>query len=165
MSGFTGSGVFVQWPLAMIAATRPTTYAGVTADVLKAALYNNTGTPNKSDTGANTGYNTGQWVTANEVIDSVGPGTNWAAGGRTLVTVTSTVSTNVYTMDAVDTAGAGNVTLSGVMGALVYDSTITGTNPVAKQGICFNYFGGAQAVTAGTFTIVWNSSGIMTITV
>jgi hypothetical protein len=50
-----------------------------------------------------------------------------------------------------------------VFGCLVYDDTIT--TPVADQGLCFNYFGGTQSVTAGTFTVVWSASGIFRITV
>lgn len=167
---FGSSGVFQQWIVAMNT-TRGTGFTSMTADAFKAALMNNAGTPDKLAAVASTGYNTGQWTAAsNEVIDSVGPGTNWAAGGRSLVTTTFAVgtgtpfATNTLTFDALDTAGAGNVTLTGVMGCLVYDSSIT-AGTVAKQGVCFNYFGGAQAVTAGTFTIVWNAAGIMNITV
>jgi hypothetical protein len=64
--------------------------------------------------------------------------------------------------DAADTAGAGNVTLAGVFGCLVYDDTLT--TPVADQGICYNYFGGTQSVTAGTFTVVWAANGIWRLT-
>jgi hypothetical protein len=66
--------------------------------------------------------------------------------------------------DAADLPGGGNVTLANVYGCLVYDDTIT-AGTVADQGICFNYFGGAQSVTAGTFTIIWNASGIAGITI
>ena len=65
-------------------------------------------------------------------------------------------------IDATDLAGGGTVTISGAYGCLVYDDTIA--TPVADQGICFNYFGGSQSVTAGTFTIVWNANGIFRIT-
>lgn len=156
---FGSSGVFIQWPFTMLAGTKPTGYAGVTTDTLKAALYNNTGTPDKAATQANTAHGAGAWVTGNEVTD-----TNWASGGRALTTVSSAVSSNVYKLDADDTAGGGNVTMSGIMGALVYDDSITGGTGAADQGICFNYFGGAQSVSSGTFTIVWNASGIMTMT-
>lgn len=158
---FSSSGVFVHWPLACVNATATGRSAPTTANELKAALYNDTTTPDKTATTAvtATGYNTGVWTNTNEQTD-----TNWAAGGRVLTTVTSAVSSNVYKLDADDTAGAGNVTLSGVKGCLVYDDKIT-TGTVAKQGVCYNYFGGSQSVTSGTFTIVWNTSGIMTITV
>lgn len=156
---FSASGVFSQFPLAAINISATGRVAPTTASALKVALYNNTGTPDKAAAVASTGYNTGAWVTANEVTDA----TNWTATGRTLASVTSAVASNVYTLDAADLAGAGNVTMSGIMGCLVYDNNIS-AGTVAKQGICFNYFGGAQSVTAGTFTIVWNASGLMTIT-
>jgi hypothetical protein len=46
---------------------------------------------------------------------------------------------------------------------LVYDATIT-AGTVAKQGLCFNYFGGTQSVTGGTFTIVWDATGVFKFT-
>ena len=63
---------------------------------------------------------------------------------------------------AANLAGGGTVTLANAYGILVYDFTITSPQ---SQGLCFNYFGGTQSVTLGTFTIVWNGSGIATITV
>lgn len=165
---FTNSKMFRTWPLGVLgqgqtAAVLPAAYAGLGADSVKVALYNNTGTPDKDAALASTGYNTGQWVIANEVTDA----TNWVAGGRALASKTLTnPSTGLFMFDAADLAGGGNVTLSGVMGCLVYDDTITaGTGGVAKQGICYNFFGGAQSVTAGTFTIVWNAAGVFQISV
>jgi hypothetical protein len=49
-------------------------------------------------------------------------------------------------------------TLASVYGTLVYDDTIT--TPVADPGLSYNYFGGTNSVTSGTFTVVWNASGI-----
>jgi hypothetical protein len=49
-----------------------------------------------------------------------------------------------------------------VFGCLVYDDTLT--TPVADQGVCYNYFGGTQSVTAGTFTIQWGAPGIFSLT-
>jgi len=109
---------------------------------------------------ASTGFNTGTWVTANEVTDA----TNWVSGGRALASKTFGTSSGTITFDAADLAGGGTVTLTNAYGAFVYDDTITG-GTVADQGVCFNYFGGAQSVTAGTFTIVWNASGIAAFTV
>lgn len=129
----------------------------IDGDSYKAALYNNTGTPDKTvTTAALSSYNgaTSQWVVANEVTDV----TNWAAGGRALAGVTWVQSSSTMTFDANDTAGGGTLTLTNVYGTLVYDTT------VGTQGISFNYFGGANTVTSGTFTIVWNASGIFTIT-
>lgn len=130
------------------------------ADTFKAALYDNDITPSQTVTSANTAYGAGQWVAAgNEVTD----GTNWDTAGEPLTGVSSTFASNVFTFDAADTPqGGASCTLANVYGCLVYDDTLT--TPVADQGICYNYFGGAQSVTAGTFTIVWNSAGLFAIT-
>jgi hypothetical protein len=137
-------------------------YAGLGADTVNAALFNNTTTPDKTAARTSTGYNTGQWVTGNEVTDA----TNWVAGGRALGSKTTNVATNVFTFSAANTAGGGTLTISNAFGCLLYDNNITaGTGGVAKQGVTFHDFGGSQSVTSGTFTIVWNASGIFTITV
>ena len=57
----------------------PTGYSSLSADVINAALFGTTPTPNKTDTLANSAYGAGQWVTGNEV--SAGGGTNYTAGG------------------------------------------------------------------------------------
>ena len=89
--------------------------------------------------------------------------TGWPAVGRQLLTVTSGFSTNVYTFDAADTVSANaTTTLTNAYGTLIYNDTVT--TPVADQGVCYNYFGGANSVTSGTFTIVWNASGIFALT-
>lgn len=127
------------------------------ADSLKAALYGNTGTPDQTVASANSAYNAGQWISGNEVT-----ATGWPAGGNALASVTSTFATNVYTLDAADRAGGASDTVTNAYGCLVYDDTLT--TPVADQGICYNAFGGANSVTSGTFTIVWNASGILSLT-
>lgn len=156
---------FVKNPLMATVAsvTKPTSFGSLTADALKCALYNNTGTPNKSDTVTNTGYNTGQWVTANEVIDTSGNG-NWPAGGEALASLALAYTAGAATLSAANTPGGGTLTLANVYGALIYDSTISG-GTVAKQGICYLSFGGtAQGVTLGSFTVVYSANGIMQIT-
>lgn len=156
---FTASGVFQEW-LVQVLKKSGTSYGGIASgsDTIKAALYNNSITPNKNDTLANSAYNAGQWLVANEQS-----GTNWASGGQTIAGIAVAGSSGTVSVTATNTASSGSTTLSSVYGCLVYDSTISGGS-VAKQGICYNYFGGAQAVTAGTFTIVWNASGIFTMT-
>jgi hypothetical protein len=165
---WTDSRVFRAWPLAILgqgqtAAVLPAGYAGLGADTVKVALFNNSVTPDKDAALTSTGFNTGTWTTGNQVTDA----TNWVSGGRALSSKTlSAPSTGVVMFDAADLSGGGAVTLSNAFGCLVYDDTITaGTGGIADQGISFNYFGGAQSVTAGTFTIVWNASGIAQITV
>ena len=137
-----------------------TTAMDLNADTFKAALYNNSITPDNTVASASTAYNAGQWANTNEVDD----GTEWDAGGEPLTSVTSTFSSTTYTFDAADTASGGSsATLANVYGCLVLDDTIA--TPVADQGVCYNYFGGAQSVTNGTFTIQWNASGVMSISV
>ena len=130
------------------------------ADTFKAALYDNDITPDQTVATANTIYNAGQWTAAgNEVSD----GTEWDAGGEPLTGVASNFSTNVFTFDADNTpSGGSSATLANVYGCLVYDDTIAA--PVADQGVCYNYFGGVNSVTDGSFTIVWNASGVFSIT-
>jgi hypothetical protein len=151
---------------AINAATAPTGYASLTADSVKAALFNNSITPDKSVSGTLSGYNasTSQWVVANEVIDTLN--TNWVAGGVALASKayalgTGTPPNTVAFFSAANTAGAGNLTITNAFGCLVYDATITSPN---AQGMCFNYFGGAQTVTNGTFTIVWDATGVFKFT-
>lgn len=136
-----------------------TTAMDLDADSIKAALYNNTGTPDQNVTAANSAYNVGQWVTGNEV-SQVG---QWAAGGVALASKVVDVATAAVVMfDAADTASGAAATLANVYGCLIYDDTLA--TPVAKQGICFNYFGGVQSVTSGTFTVQWSANGIFRIT-
>jgi hypothetical protein len=138
-----------------------TGFTGLDSDTVKVSLHNNSITPDKDAAVASTGFNTGVWTTTNEVTDA----TNWVSGGRALASKTfTTPSSGVAMFDAADLAGGGNVTLASVFGCFVYDDTIT-AGTVADQGVCFNYFGGSQSVTAGTFTIVWSANGILRVTV
>jgi hypothetical protein len=135
-----------------------TTALDLNSDTFKAALYDNDVTPDQTVASANTAYNAGQWaISGNEVSNG-----GWAAGGVALTSVTSSFTSNVYTFDAADTANVSAATLASVFGCLVYDDTLT--TPVADQGVCYNYFGGTQSVTAGTFTIQWSASGIFSLT-
>lgn len=129
-------------------------------DVVKVALYNNTTAPdNDVTTDVLSGYNgaASQWVVANEVIDSSGGGTDWPAGGKTVTSAVVDVTTaDVVMLDGADTASGATADIAGAFGALVYDDTLTN-----KPGFSYNYFGGSNSVTAGTFTIVWHVNGII----
>ena len=128
-------------------------------DTLKVALFDNSITPDRTVSSANSAYGAGVWASGG-VSDASG----WPAAGRSLASVTSTASAGTYTLDAADTASANSTTtLSANYGCLIYNDTLT--TPVADQGICFLYFGGASSVTLGTYTIAWNSSGIANNTV
>lgn len=147
--------------------TEPTTYGanGLSADTLDVALFNNSVSPDATAAVASTGYNTGTWTLANEVS-----GTGWAAGGQALASKTFTVLTAgtqttpaAVALDASDIVTTG-VTIANAFGDLLYDATITG-GTVAKQGLCFHYYGGAQSVTAGNFSIIWDVTGVFKVTV
>ena len=126
---------------------------------LKAALMNNAGTPDQTAAAASTGFNTGQWTTATNEADNGG----WTTpGGLALASVTSGFASNVYTLDAADTANGSAATIADTRGCQIYDDTLA--TPVAKQGICYLAFGGLTAVTAGTLTIQYNVSGILALT-
>lgn len=164
---FTQSGIFVQTmnnPLMQSTAgsgtSLPTGWVttGISNNSFKVALYGNTGTPLNTDTMAHIGYNAtgGPWVTADEIT-----GTGWSAGG---IAVPATLSygidgtaTNALAFHAGNPTASG-VTVAAVYGDLVYCTSITG-GTIVNQGFCYNYFGGSQGVTGGTFTINWFTTG------
>ena len=130
------------------------------SDSFKITLWDNDITPDQTAASASAAYATGQWVTTgNEVSDT----TEWPVAGQALGSVTSAFSSNIYTFDAADEVSDGtSATLVAFFGSFIYDDTIAA--PVADPGICYLYFGGTQTVTDGTLTIIFNGSGIMTLT-
>lgn len=156
---WSASAIFRQYVADMLDGT-----ASIDLDAaseLKAALYDNDITPNKDVTAANSAYNVDQWVTTGNEVYEAG---QWAQGGQVLDNAdVTTPSSGVVMLDADDEASGSAADLANVYGCLVYADAAT--TPVADQGVCFNYFGGANSVTNGTFTIVWNSNGIFRITV
>jgi hypothetical protein len=132
------------------------------ADTIKVALYNDTITPNNdvtSDPLASYAGAGSQWASG-EVIDSSG-GADWPTGGQTLGTKTVDVTTaDVVKVSAANVASGSTADISNAVGCLVYDNTLTPD----KLGLCYNFFGGANSVTNGTFTIVWSANGIFRFT-
>lgn len=157
------SHCFRQWWADCL--TRTQTSLNFATDVPKVALYNNSVTPDENVTAVLSAYNatSSQWLTANEQFQAG----QWAQGGVALSSITGTSNftgtTDAIWYGAANTASGSACTLSNVYGDLLYDDTLTA--PVADQGIAFHYFGGAQSVTAGTFTVIWNASGLWRITV
>ena len=129
----------------------------VDGDTFKIALFNDTITaPDATVALASTAYGAGVWG-ANEVSDT----TEWPVTGQALDSVTSAISGAVWTFDAADEVSDGtSATLADVRGCLIYSDT-----DAADSGLCFLSFGGANAVTDGTFTVQFSGSGIATITV
>lgn len=157
---WTSSRVFREWVRGPMMQASGTGYTGLDSDVIKAALFNDTVTPDADAVVGSTGYNTGTWTTAREVTG----GANWAAGGRALSGKTFTApASGVARFDAADLSAGGTVTLTDAYGCLVYDDSITG-GTVADQGVAFLYFGGAQSVVSGSFTVVWNDLGVIGVT-
>lgn len=124
-------------------------------DSFLVALYNNTITPDQDAAAASTAYNTGQWATAGEETGGAG---QWDAGGEALANPTIDAGTaGVVFWDGDNVVSGATATIADAYGCLVYDTTVVA---VADQGVCFNYFGGANSVTSGTFTINWAANGI-----
>lgn len=158
---WTESRVFREWVRGPMMQASGTGYTGLDSDTVKAALFNSAVTPDPDAAVGSTGYNTGTWTTVREVSG----GTNWAAGGRALASKAFTApEPGVVMFDAADLPAGGAVTLTDAYGCLIYDDSVTG-GTVADQGVAFLYFGGAQSVVSGSFTVVWGDSGLVRFTV
>jgi hypothetical protein len=150
---WTGSKVFAA---TLLDGLGNTTALDLDADTLNAILYDDTITPDNTVTSANTAKNAGVWASGKKSNGG------WGVDGIALTSKTWLRSTNVMTLDAADTANGTAATLTDVYGVHVYDDTLT--TPVADQGVCYNYLGGPNGVTAGTLTVVWNALGLFTLT-
>lgn len=123
-------------------------------DSLKVALYISTTTPDANvTTDVLTTYNglASQWVTANEVVT----GSGYTAGGVAVTPLGVTQATSNVKFTSSGTPQWTASTITDATGCLVYDTTIS------NLGLSFNWFGGSNTVTSGTFTMVWNASGIV----
>jgi hypothetical protein len=130
-------------------------------DAVKAALFNNSVTPDRDAAVTNTGYNSGTWVTANESTGS----SEWVAGGRALTGKAVTASAGgLVTFSAAGLPGTVAITMANVYGCLIYDDSFTG-GTVQDQGIAYEYFGGNNPVTSGTFSLNWDTRGVAFFTV
>lgn len=175
MSGWTSSDINAAGLMCMIAGNAATTGTGTpgpfytasgttsyVTDTVKAALFGVTPTTATAvgDTFAHNTYlaTGGQWVTANECS-----GTGYTAGGNTVGTKTEAFTVAQPSVVTFSGASPATWTITGTItayGALVYDTTTAGL-----YSYCWNWFGGVQTVTAGTFTVNWNASGIFAISV
>jgi hypothetical protein len=147
---------------AVNAGTAPTSFVSLTAtSEVYVALYGNSGTPDATALVGLTGYNasTSAWVTANETT-----GTNYSAGGQALSTpgaVTFIQDSSAFSICYHASPLVWSTASFTAYGCLVYDNVISG-GTVSKQGMCYNYFGGSQTVTTGTFTVNWATVGATT---
>ena len=150
----TASKVMARYVLGLGQNNRKTS-----TDAYKMALYKNTGTPtNKVSTYTLSKYNgtSSAWVTANEVS-----GTGYTAGGKALASVTWTQSTNKLKFTSANVTWT-STTVATAYGAFVYDTTAGAT--WVTTGIAYLSFGGANSVTAGTFTVSISATGIALVT-
>jgi hypothetical protein len=159
----SSSAMFQAW-VQMLLEHNATGYAGLETDDIKVALFNNSVSPDRDADVTSTGYDTGTWQDTNEVVDTDGS-SNWSAGGLLLTTPAVTdQGSGITRFDADDLSHSSTVTISNAYGCFVYDDDIS-AGTVAKQGISYHSFGGAQSVTTGTFTIVWHANGLFQISV
>jgi len=115
---------------------------GTGGDAIRVALMDNVHTFVATE-------NTWSQVSADEIA-----GTGYTANGELLGSQTVTQAASAK-FDGADTVWSTS-TFSAYF-AVLYDDTLVGDDL-----ICTFDFGGVQTVTAGTFTIQWNASGIIT---
>ena len=138
-------------------------------DTIKVALYANSSTPdNTVSTAVATEYAgaASQWLTYVQNSNSLGyeppTGSGYTAGGVAVTTplVAQNYASQGQNVTAYYSAGSPQWTSATISayGCLVYDTT------QSNKGLSYNYFGGQQQVTLGTFTIAWNTNGIATFT-
>jgi hypothetical protein len=121
-------------------------------DTIKVALLSNSYTPDQD------AHNYFDDVSTYEVT-----GTGYTAGGITLANKTNTYnsSTNVIVLDADDVTWSSSTITARY--AVVYDAT-PATN-ATKPLIGYVDFGSDQSSSNGNFTITWDATGIVRITV
>lgn len=129
------------------------------SDTLKVALSNNATTQGLSTSGISTAKKLSDWkaLTGNSEIS----GTGYTAGGATLSGVSVSLgSTNNTIFTLTCSSPSWSTATFSANQAVFYSSTAEGT--IAYSLICFWDFGGSQSVTAGTFTLTINASGLVT---
>lgn len=122
------------------------------SDTIKVALLSSSYTPNQ-DT-----HDYFDDVSAYEVT-----GTGYTTGGQTLgsKTVTYDAANNVIILDAADTTWSSSTITARY--AVVYDDS--GATAASKALIGYVDFSSDQSSTNGNFTITWDATGIVRITV
>lgn len=145
----TASGFFVPTMVDILDATQLAVDFDI--ETHRAALFTNAlGTTNLV---ADTAYGVAPY-NANEVPNATG----YTTGGELLTGTTYTAgAAGATTFDATDTPWVSS-TFSAVRGTVLYADALTGNN-----GLLAITFGSDFQVTAGTFTIQWNASGIFSV--
>lgn len=94
------------------------------------------------------------------ITNEVASGGGYTTGGATLGSKTFGNASLVSTFDAADVAWT-SATFSSASAHIYDDSRATPVKPL----VSYVDFGGTQTVTAATLALVWNASGIFTITI
>jgi hypothetical protein len=90
----------------------------------------------------------------------VTPGGNYSTGGPTIGSTTYSETTGTATFDGSDISIAVNGSNpNNARWGIVYNDTSAG-----KEAVAFLDLGGVTDLTAGTFTVTWNASGIFALT-
>jgi hypothetical protein len=159
---WTNSKVFEEWIIGPMLQASGTGYTGLDSDTVKAALFDDTITPDNDAAVASTGFNTGVWTNTEppQQFDAAG----WVTGGLALTAKTfTTPGADSVRFDAADLPSTANVTITAAVGAFIYDDTIT-AGTVADQGVCYLWFSGPASVTSGSFTIIFGANGLIQFT-
>lgn len=122
------------------------------SDTIKVALVSSAYTPNQDS------HDYWDDVSANEVT-----GTGYTAGGATLAgkSVTYDSASNVVVLDANDVVWSSSTITARY--AVIYDDS--GATNAQKVLIGYVDFGSDQSSTNGNFTVTWDATGIVRITV
>jgi hypothetical protein len=129
---FNGNFLCTSFKKELMTATHNFTAA---SNVFKLALYTNSATLNAATTA---------YTSSNEIS-----GTNYAAKGQFITTVTPTTSGTTALTDMADEVFS-NVTISSVRGALIYNEAAT-----SDPSVCVLDFGADKGASSGDFTIVF----------
>ena len=136
------SGCYTKFKLGLM-----TKKFDLSADTIKVALLHDTYTFDA------TNHDYASPITTNELTTTGG----YTAGGAALGTPTVTEGTTTK-FDGVDSSW-GSATFTARY-AVLYDTTVHAT---VNNLICCVDFGSNQTVSSGTFTIVWDTNGIITL--
>lgn len=122
------------------------------SDTIKVALLSSSYTPNQDS------HDYWDDVSSNEVS-----GTGYTSGGQALSSKTATYdsATNVVILDAADTVWSASTVTARY--AVIYDDS--GATAAQKVLIGYVDFGSDQSSTNGNFTVTWDATGIVRITV
>lgn len=128
----------------------------LSTDTFKLGLITNAVTPTASTSDPRWGAGGATNFTTNQVT----PGGNYSTGGPTIGSSTWSETAGTATFDGSDISIAVNASNpNNARWGIIYNDTSAG-----KEAVAFLDLGGVTDLTAGTFTVTWNASGIFALT-